>query len=158
MSTLPDQLPQIWMAVPNRSLGPQGRAACLCALAAVPVALGAAATAWLGAWPILPFAGLEVAVLAYAFRRIACHDGDYERLEIEGRRVRIEARCGARVDRFEGHAPWARLVVRDRHGRCELQLRYAGKSVEFGRLLTDERRRLWAAELGRRMPVTEQGR
>lgn len=146
------------MAVPNRSLGPQGRTACLAALAAAPIALGAAATALLGAWPVLPFAGLEVAVLACAFRRIARHDGDFERLEIEGRRVRIEARFGARAVSFEGHAPWARLVVRDRPGRCELQVRYAGKSVEIGRMLTDERRRLWAAELGRRMPVTDQGR
>jgi uncharacterized membrane protein len=146
------------MAVPNRSLGPQGRVACLAALAAMPLALGAVATAFLGAWPVLPFAGLEVAVLAYAFHRIACHDGDFERLEIEGRRVRVESRSGARVVSFEGHAPWARLVVRDRPGRCELQVRYAGKSVEIGRMLTDERRRLWAAELGRRMPVTEQGR
>jgi uncharacterized membrane protein len=124
----------------------------------MPLALGAVASAFLGAWPVLPFAGLEVAVLAYAFRRIARHDGDFERLEIEGRRVRVEARSGARVVSFEGHAPWARLVVRDRPGRCELQVRYAGKSVEIGRMLTDERRRLWAAELGRRMPVTEHGR
>ena len=146
------------MAVPNRSLGPHGRTACLAALAALPLALGVVATAFLGAWPVLPFAGLEVAVLAFAFHRIACHDGDYERLEIAGRRVRIEARCGAQVVSFEGHAPWARLLVRDRPGRCELQLRYGGKSVDIGRMLTDERRRLWAAELGRRMPVTEQGR
>lgn len=146
------------MAVPNRSLGPLGRTACLAGLAAAPLVLGIVATAFLGAWPVLPFAGLEVGFLAYAFHRIACHDGDYERLEIEGRRVRIEARFGAQVVSFEGHAPWARLVVRDRPGRCELQLRYAGRTVEIGRMLTDERRRLWAAELGRRMPVTEQGR
>jgi uncharacterized membrane protein len=146
------------MAVPNRSLGPQGRTACLAALAAMPLVLGAVATAFLGAWPVLPFAGLEVAVLAYAFHRIACHDRDFERLEIEGRRVRVEARSGAHVVSFEGHAPWARLVVRDRRGRCELQVRYAGRTVDIGRLLTDERRRLWAAELGRRLPVTEQGR
>ncbi len=146
------------MAVPNRSLGPQGRSACLVALAALPIVLGTAATAFLGAWPVLPFAGLEVAVLTWAFRRIAEHDGDFERLEIVGTRVRVQARSGARESGFEGHAPWARLVVRDRPGRCELQLRYAGKSVDIGRLLTDERRRHWAAELGRRMPVTEQGR
>jgi uncharacterized membrane protein len=146
------------MAVPNRSLGPQGRTACLAALAAMPLVLGAVATAFLGAWPVLPFAGLEVAVLAFAFHRIACHDGDFERLEIEGRRVRVESRSGARVVSFEGHAPWARLVIRDRPGRCEMQVRYAGKSVEIGRMLTDERRRLWAAELGRQMPVTEHGR
>ncbi len=158
MSTPPDLPPETWLAVPNRSLGTGGRAACLAALAALPLAFGFVAAAFLGAWPVLPFAGLEVAALASAFHRIACHDGDYERLEIAGRRVRIEARTGARRVSFEGHAPWARLVVRDRPGRCELQLRYAGKSVEIGRMLTDERRRLWAAELGRRMPVTEQGR
>lgn len=158
MSTPPDQPVLTWMAVPNRSLGPQGRTACLAALAVLPLALGAVAAIFLGAWPVLPFAGLEVAVLAWAFHRIAVHDGDFERLEIAGARVRMQARSGAREFSFEGHAPWARLVVRDRPGRCELQLRYAGKSVEIGRMLTDERRRLWAAELGRRLPVTEQGR
>jgi uncharacterized membrane protein len=141
------------MAVPNRSLGPQGRTACLAAIAATTTAIGAGAAA-LGAWPVLPFAGLEVALVAAAFRALARHDGDYERLEIAGARVRLQTRRAARLLELEGHAPWARLVVTDGAGRCRLGLRYAGRTVEFGRLLTEGRRREWAAELGRRLPVT----
>ena len=141
------------MAVPNRSLGPLGRTACLAAIAATTMAIGAAA-AVLGAWPVLPFAGLEVAFIAIAFRSLARHDGDYERLEIEGRTVRLRLRHAARSVELEGHAPWARLVVEEGSGRCRLGLRYAGRTVEFGRLLTEGRRREWAAELGRRLPVT----
>jgi uncharacterized membrane protein len=153
MSFPSDQPPQVWMAVPNRSLGPPGRRACLAAIAAGTAAVAAAAAA-LGAWPVLPFAGLEVALVAAAFRAFARHDGDYERLEIAGSTVRLETRRAARVLALEGHAPWARLVVREGSGRCGLGLAYAGRTVEFGRLLTQERRREWAAELGRRLPVT----
>jgi uncharacterized membrane protein len=141
------------MAVPNRSLGPGGRAACLAAIATTTVAIGAGAAA-LGAWPVLPFAGLEVALVVVAFRVLARHDGDFERLEIEGERVRLRMRRAACVVEWEGCAPWARLVVEDGAGRCGLALRYAGRTVEFGRLLSDGGRREWAAELGRRLPVT----
>jgi len=141
------------MAVPNRSLGPLGRTVCLAAIAAITIAIGAGAAA-LGAWPVLPFAGLEVALVAIAFRSFARHDGDYERLEIEGATVRLTMRTAARYLELEGRAPWARLMVRDWSGRCGLGLRYAGRTVEFGRLLTDAGRREWAAELGRRLPVT----
>ena len=138
--------------MPNRSLGPQGRTTCLAAIAATTIATGVGAAA-LGAWPVLPFAGLEVALVAVAFRVFARHDGDYERLEIEGARVRLRTRRAERIHEFEGHTPWARLVVKDGPGRCRLVLRYAGRTVEFGRLLTEGRRREWAAELGRRLTV-----
>lgn len=139
--------------MPNRSLGPHGRTACLAAIAATTLAIGAGAAA-LGAWPVLPFAGLEVALVAVAFRALARHDGDYERLEIAGARVRLQTRRATRLMELEGHAPWARLVVEDWSGRCGLGLKYAGRTVEFGRLLTEGRRREWAAELGHRLPVT----
>lgn len=140
------------MAVPNRSLGPQGRAACLAAIAALTlaIALGAALA---GAWPVVPFAGLEVLLVGLAFRAIARHDRDYERLEVRGSRVCLRSRDASREWELEAHAPWAKLVVTDPQGRCELGLRYAGRTVAFGRLLTMERRREWAAELGRRLPV-----
>ena len=141
------------MAVPNRSLGPLGRTACLAAISATTVAVGSAA-AVLGAWPVLPFAGLEVALVAIAFRSLARHDGDYERVVIEGGIVRLSLRHATRSEELEGHAPWARLVVEEGRGRLRLGLRYAGRTVEFGRLLTEGRRREWAAELGCRLPVT----
>jgi uncharacterized membrane protein len=144
---------QVWMAVPNRSLGPQGRLACVAAIGFTTMMAGTAA-ALLGAWPVLPFAGLEILLVAAAFQAIARHDGDFERVEVAGTKVRLLSRRASRQEEFEGHAPWARLVVRSRHGRCELGLQYAGRTVEFGRLLDEGRRRQWAAELGRRLPVT----
>jgi uncharacterized membrane protein len=133
-------------------LGPLGRRLCLTAIAANTVAIAAGA-AVLGAWPVLPFAGLEVALVAAAFRVVARHDGDFERIEIEGARVRLQTRRAARLVELEGHAPWARLLVKEGPAGVSLGLRYAGRTVEFGRLLTDGRRREWAAELGRRIPV-----
>ena len=134
-------------------MGPRGRAACLAAIAATTLAIGAGAAA-LGAWLVLPFAGLEVVIVVAAFRAVARHDGDFERVEIEGARVRLRTRSATRLAELEGHAPWARLEVKDWSGRCGLGLRYAGRTIEFGRLLTEGRRREWAAELGRRLPVT----
>lgn len=153
MSFPPDQPPQIWVAVPNRSLGPKGRTAFLAVIAATTLAIGAGAAA-IGAWPVLPLAGLEVALVALAFGIFARHDGDFERVEIDGARVRLLTRRAARIDGLEGHAPWARLVVRDWSGSCGLELRYAGRAVAFGRLLTEGSRREWAAQLGHRLPVT----
>lgn len=140
------------MAVPNRSLGPHGRMACVAAIAATTLAVSAGAAA-LGAWPALPFAVLVAVLVVAAFRAFARHDGDYERLEIEGGKVRLETRRARRTREIEGHAPWARLVVEDEAGRCGLGLRYAGETVAFGRLLTEGGRRQWAAQLGRRLPV-----
>lgn len=114
--------------MPNRSLGPPGRKACLAAIAAI--------------------------TLAAAFRRFARHDGDYERLEIEGGRVRLRTRRAQSAQALDGNVAWARLVVRDWPGECGLELRYAGRAVPFGLLLTEGGRREWAAELGRRLPVT----
>lgn len=153
MTSLPEEPPYVHFAVPNRSLGRRERAGCVLAVAATSLVIAMAA-AMVGAWPVVPFAGVEAALVAMAFRLLARHDGDFERLEISGTRIRLQARQAARVTEFEGNATWARLLVRSRAGRCELALRYAGRTVRIGRLLTDERRRQWAAELGCRLPVT----
>lgn len=113
----------------------------------------AASAALVGAWPILPFAGLEALLLGIAFQWVARHDGDFERLEIEGGRLRWEARCANRMSALDGHTAWARLLVRDGGGRCQLSLRYAGRTVAIGGLAAEPQRRRWAEELGCRIPV-----
>jgi uncharacterized membrane protein len=152
MFTPAEAKPFLYVTVPNRSLGPRGRVLCVGAIGVTTMGVAAAAFA-LGAWPVAPFAGLEVALVAFAFHRIGLHDGDYERLEIAGTKVSVESRDAARVTRFEGHAPWARLVVAGGPARCELRLRYAGRGIAIGRLLPEQARRELAAELGRRLPV-----
>ena len=101
----------------------------------------------LGAWPVLPFAGLEMAVLYAAFRHVDRHAADYECLEINGDRVRIEIRDGRDVRRVELNRHWAQVVMADISGRRRLALRSHGREVEFGRHLTNEERERVGREL-----------
>ena len=107
-----------------------------------------------GAWPVMPFAGLELAGLALAFRMLSRHDADFERLEVGEDEIRWEARDAERHTCFVAHRPWARVEMRDRGSRCTLCLAYAGRRVPLGRLLSDEGRRSLAESLRGRLPVT----
>ena len=112
------------------------------------------AAAMIGAWPVMPFAGAEVLLLVLAFRVVASHDADFERLEIGEHEVSVERRDAKNVTRFVAHRPWARVVMRTRGARCTLGLAYAGRVVPLGRLLSDEGRRKLAQELRGRIAVT----
>jgi uncharacterized membrane protein len=144
--------PYVHFAVPNRSLGPAGRRWFLGLIAATTLGVAAGAAA-LGAWPVMPFAGIEVALVALAFHIVRLHDADFERLEIVGHEVRVERREASCVTRFVAHRPWARLVVRESGASCSLGLAYAGRTVPLGRLLSDEGRRRLAGELRARLAV-----
>lgn len=145
--------PYVHVSVPNRSLGPLGRRWVLGMIATSTFGVAAGA-AMIGAWPVMPFAGLEVALVALAFRVVQMHDGDFERLEIDEHEVRVEARRAQQVTRFVAHRAWARVVVRDRGMRCTLRLAYRGRSEPLGRLLSDEGRRALAERLRGRIAVT----
>lgn len=148
--TLP---PYVVHTVPNRSLGPAGRRWFLGLVAVTTLAIGAAATA-IGAWPVMPFAGLEIALVVVAFHVLARHDADFERLEIGEHEVRVESRDAFLVTRFTANRSWARVIVASRGYRCTLGLAYAGRVVPLGRLLSDEGRRKLALELRGRIAVT----
>jgi len=114
----------------------------------------AAGAGMIGAWPVMPFAGLEVVLVAVAFRVVQDHDEDFERLEIDEHEVRVEARRARCVTRFVANRAWARVIVRDRGMRCTLRLAYRGRTEPLGRLLTDDGRRALAARLRGRIAVT----
>ena len=121
-------------------------------VAATTLGIAGAATA-IGAWPVMPFAGIEVALVVVAFHVLGLHDADFERLEIGEHEVRIESRDARSVTTFVAQRAWARLVVSERGSRCNLGLAYAGRMVPLGRLLSDEERRNLAAELRGRIAV-----
>jgi uncharacterized membrane protein len=154
MAPFADSPPFVHMSKPNRSLGRDARRWVLAAIGATTLGVAAAAASF-GAWPVMPFAGLEVALVAIAFRVLASHDADFERLEVGEHEVRIEARDAATATRFVAHRAWARLVLEERGTRCTLRLAYAGRTVPLGRLLSDEGRRQLADSLRGRLPVTE---
>jgi uncharacterized membrane protein len=143
----------VHVSTPNRSLGVAGRRYVLAAISASTLAVAAFATA-IGAWPVMPFAGLEVALVVVAFRVLEKHDADYERLEIGEHEVRWEAREARKVRSLVAHQPWARVEMHSRGDRCTLRLRYAGRTVALGRLLSDEGRRQLAGSLRGRIPIT----
>lgn len=148
-----DPPPFVHLSRPNRSLGPRTRRWVLAAIAATTLGIAAGAAA-LGAWPVMPFAGLEVALVALAFRVLDRHDADFERLEVGEHEVRVESRDAAKLTRFVAHRQWARVVLRQRGARCTLGLAYAGRTVPLGRMLSDEGRRQLAENLRGRLPVT----
>jgi uncharacterized membrane protein len=153
MAPLADSLPFVHFSKPNRSLGLVARRWVLGAIAATTLGVAAGATAF-GAWPVMPFAGLEVALVALAFGVLRRHDSDFERLEIGEHEVRVEARDARNLTRFVAHRPWARVVLRERGARCTLGLAYAGRTVPLGRMLSDEGRRQLAERLRGRLPIT----
>ena len=125
----------------------------LAALAATTMGVAAFA-ALVGAWPVMPFAGLEVALVFLAFHMLAVHDQDFEHLEIGAQEVRVESRDAASFTRFTANIAWARVVLSDRGRSCTLGLAYAGRTVPLGRLMSDEGRRDLARRLRGRIAVT----
>jgi uncharacterized membrane protein len=132
----------------NNSLGSGGRLGVFAFIFVVSVGI-AAAFAAMGAWPILPFAGLEMLVLYLAFRYVERHAADYERIAIDGDRVEVESFEAGRHRHDEFNRRWARLVVMGEGER--VALRSHGRELEIGRFVGAERRLEIARELGRRM-------
>jgi uncharacterized membrane protein len=122
-------------------------------LIAVLSALIASGFAAAGAWLILPFAGLELAGLFFAFRYFAKHEGDYESLTITGDHLVVERCMMGRMDRFECNRYWAQVVLSDTAGSCRLALRSQGQEIEFGTYLSEGARRNAARELRNQLRI-----
>lgn len=105
--------------------------------------------ALLGYWLILPFAGLEIGLLAWAFEALRSREGDYESLTIDGDSVVLEWHAGTHVQRREMNRQWARVVCDCRTpGRdCRLSVSSHGRATEVGHYLNDEARLRLAATL-----------
>jgi uncharacterized membrane protein len=147
-----DSPPFVHHSVPNRSLGPAGRRIFLAAIAVTTLGIATGAVL-IGAWPVMPFAGIEVAAVFFAFHLVRLHDADFERLEIGPYEVRVESRRARTHTRFVAHRAWARVIVRQEGARITLGLAYAGRTVELGRLMSDEGRRKLAEDLRGRITL-----
>ncbi len=140
---------------PNRSLTSVGRRLWFLFIAGTTFLLACIAMAF-GAWMVLPYAGLEVLLLWYAFRIISRHDGDYERLRVADREFCFtRCECG-RVEMLCGNTAWVRVVAfgrNGRNGRLGIGLRYQGKTVSVGQLISDEQRLLLRRDLVRALKI-----
>jgi uncharacterized membrane protein len=130
----------------NCSITPRGALAAFALCAAFSLAI-AIAFAWVGAWMVLPFAGIEMVALAAALVAFARHTGDYEALSCRDGMLVLEARCGARQERREWNAAWVRVRERKGRSRYQLALVVHGAAFEVGRHLDDVRRGALALRL-----------
>ena len=105
-----------------------------------------------GAWPVLPFAGLECVALLLAYSWLQRHDSDYELISASGDDVVVEMRFGGRLERHRLSRYWARVIIEVRPDRrTRVFLRSHGREVEFGRLLPDDARVATAKRLRTRL-------
>ena len=136
----------VFVARRNNSLSSTDRLRVFACVFAFSMSIALAFAAF-GAWPVIPFTGLEMAVLYAAFRYVDRHAADYEIIEIKDDSVRVETRVGSQVQSVELNRHWAQLVTNDSSGELRLALRSHGREVEFGRHLTGKERERIAREL-----------
>jgi len=133
-----------WSNRPNRSLAASGRALWICLLAMNALLISVMSIA-IGAWPIVPFAGLEVLLIVVAFWVVSRHDDDFEQLEFSADTFYWSSRNGRRVSEMQGNVAWLSMEWQLVRGHRLLRLRYAGKEVFACNGVADgEERRLQA--------------
>ena len=134
----------------NCSISPAALARVFAFLVAVTLGIGIG-FAVAGAWLILPFAGIEVALLAAAFLVNGRHAGDYERIERTGECLSVEVSSAGRTERHEMRVGATQVrVAREGHA-ARVWLRSNGREFEVGRHLQGQGRAELAAELAKRM-------
>jgi uncharacterized membrane protein len=137
----------------NCSISPAGLLCVFAALSIVAVAIGIG-FAIAGAWLILPFAGLEVAMLGVAFVLYARRAADYEKIELGRDRLTVEVAEAARTARYELDPRRARVELEKDEGYgARVLLRGAEEELEIGRHLDALTRVQFAAELARRLRI-----
>lgn len=136
---------------PNQSLSSTATVFVVVGFAVVSLSIGIA-FAVLGFWLVLPFAGMEVALVASAFWLVSQSAQDYDLLCVEDPNVVLyQHRQGLEKEyRFKRAWVKVRLEKGERVWHSpRLMLGSHGKQIEIGRALTADRRRALAAEIRR---------
>ncbi|MDE3010401.1 MAG: DUF2244 domain-containing protein [Pseudomonadota bacterium] len=128
-------------------MSPSQRTLALVLMGGTTMSVGLGICLFYGAWPVLPYAGLELVVLCLGFRWIAGHDGDYERITVSGGELRHEVQVRRRVTTRRWNTHWSTLLWRTRGCRVELRIRSHGREAEIGRMMLDEDRNRLAEHL-----------
>ncbi len=107
---------------------------------------------FMGFWPVLPFAGIELTALGIALYVSARRSLDREIVSVEDGRIRVEKGRGRVEQVWELDQAWTEVIHRQlprRWEQTELVLRSRGREVKLGDFLEPEERRSLARELRR---------
>jgi uncharacterized membrane protein len=136
---------------PNCSLSVRGARRFFFAACVVPFGMSGV-LAWKGFWPILPFAGLEMALLAWALKVSMERRFHSQTITVTPADVRVESRERLRSSQVVFPRHWARVKLRRPAARLHpsrLTIESHGRQCELGSFLTEEERRGLAARLQR---------
>jgi uncharacterized membrane protein len=150
-STSQDQAePGTFRAVltPHRSLAPAGFLLLMVVICAISFATGLVFYL-AGAWPVMGFFGLDVLLIYIAFKLNYRAARLYETVEVTPDNLVItRVHPSGRMERFDCNPYWARVRLREwPDGRNDLRIIAQGRELAFGRFLTDDKRRDFAAAL-----------
>jgi uncharacterized membrane protein len=143
---------------PNCSLTPRGARMFVGGLAAVTLGI-ATFFASRGFWPVLPFAGFEIGLLAWAVRASLRAGAEREVIVVSDGEIVVErnAPSGSRRLVFPRH--WARVTLRGplrAQHPSRLSIESHGRVCEIGRFLTEAERLQLARRLGQLVGKTSE--
>lgn len=150
----PDELTDhaVFRAVltPHRSLGPRGFLLLMSAVSGVSFVAGLVFFA-MGAWPVMGFFGLDVAIIYVAFRMNYRAGRAHELVELTHDHLKItHISPNGRSKTFSCNPYWARVDVQTGpDGRSDLAILAQGKVHRFGHVLNHEERREFGEALRR---------
>ncbi|MBT9566896.1 MAG: DUF2244 domain-containing protein [Thiobacillus sp.] len=106
-----------------------------------------------GYWLVLPFAGLEIGLLAWALETLRERENNYEILTIDGDVVILEWRNGKQSGRRELNRRWLQVQCECLSpGRsCHLSVKSHGRETVVGQYLSDEARMRLAVTLRKQL-------
>jgi uncharacterized membrane protein len=136
---------------PNCSLSVNGARAFFASACVAPLGMGTW-FAWHGFWPVLPFAGLELVVLAWALHASLQRRFHRQRITVTASDVAIESASRLRHSRVVFPRHWAQVKLRRPAARLHpsrLTIESHGRQCELGSFLTEEERRGLALRLQR---------
>lgn len=92
---------------------------------------------FVGAWMILPFAGIEIGCLGFAFWWVEYRSNDCDKIEVDDTSVSVTRIRGKKIETHTFAKAWVQIdVEQDRLGRERgVRLRQSGRSVALGEFL-----------------------
>jgi uncharacterized membrane protein len=134
-----------WHLKRNCSISPKQLFSVYGSLCVVSLAI-AGAFAWVGAAPVLMFAGVELLLVGAALLVYARHAADQERITLAGAALTVEHLHGGETERNEFRAAWVRVEPLS-SDRALIEVVGDGHTASVGRYLRPELRASLAREL-----------
>ncbi len=134
---------------PHRSLSPRGFLILMSAIGVVSFVMGMVFLL-IGAWPVMGFFGLDVALIYWAFKLNYRAGRLYETVELSPERLQLtRVHPAGKKEIFEFNPYWTRVLLSEDRpdGRTSLRLAAQGREVLFAQFLNDDEKKEFAEAL-----------